>query len=297
MKKEIKEIKTINNEKVVRITTIDERWYAKESRNPKTGLPEYDYFPSSTWIKSYYYTSPYLIKWIAEQGLTEAERIKNEAGVRGDKIHQATEDIDKGIEINLNTKYLNKESGVEEELTADEIEGINSYIKFLDKEKPEILASEMTVFSKPDSQEKYAGTLDRIWAFKKDNGRQIFVIDLKTGKSVRKDWIIQVSSYSHADIDYKKLGITDEEWTNRKLAILQIGYNRNALGYKFTEVDDKYNLFKVAYVAWQEECSDKSPLQRDFPLVLSSEYIKGIKNKNSESDVAKSIPKPINKRK
>jgi len=264
MKKEIKEIITIDKKKIYRVTTADERWYGKDIIDQKTGLPvEIKWLPSSTWIKSYYYTSPYLVKWIADKGITESERIKKEAGIKGDKIHQATELIDRGEEIKIDDKILNKETGEMEELTGDEIEAILSYRNFVDEKRPELLANEMTVFA-----ETYAGTLDRI--FRIDG--QIWIVDIKSSQSIWKDMYIQVSSYSHADIDYKALKITDEEWENRKLAILQVGYQRNKNNYKFTEIPDRYDLFEIAYKQWQEENKDVQPRQRDYPLIIKSEF-------------------------
>lgn len=262
MKKEIKEIVLNNGQRICRVTTADERWYGKEIKNEETGLPEIKWLPSVTWIKSYYYTSPYLIKWIADQGITEADRIKKEAGIKGDKIHQATETIDKGLPIDIiKDKFLNKDRGELEELTADEVEAVLSYRDYLDEVNPEIVTNEMVVFS-----DIYAGTLDRIYRI---NG-QIWIIDIKTSQSIWKDMIIQLSSYSHADIDYFSLGITDEEWKNRKLAILQLGYQKNKKFWKFTEVQDRYDLFEIAYKTWQEENSGATPKQRDYPLIIQT---------------------------
>ena len=279
MKKEIKEIITLDGKKVCRITTPDERFYGKEIKNLETGLPEIKWLPSTTWVKSYWYMSPYLVKWIAEKGSTEAEAIKKEAGLKGDKIHQATEDIDKGIGIKIDAQYLNKETGEMEELTVEECEAIMNYRDYIDAEKPELLANEMIVFSPEGSEEEYGGTLDRIFRI----GGQIWIVDIKTSKSIYKDMIIQLSAYSHAEIDYQKLGITDEEWKNRKLMILQVGYKRNKRGYKSTEVPDRYDLFKIAYQTWKEENPNSKPKQRDFPLVIQSELrskSKEIRTKN-----------------
>jgi len=274
MNKEIKEILTIDGKKVYRITTPSERFYGKQIVNQETGLPEIIWLPSVTWIKSYWYKSPYLVKWIVDKGLTEAEAIRKEAGIKGDKIHQATEDIDRGLGVKIDASYLNKETGEMEELTAEECEAILSYRDYIDKEKPELLANEMTIFSKEGSEEEYAGTLDRIFAkgFVKDKVRQILIVDIKSGQSLYKDMTIQLSAYSQADIDYKKLGITDKEWENRKLVILQVGYNRNKNGWKETEVPDRYDLFKLAYQTWKEENPEAKPKQRDFPLVIQSDY-------------------------
>lgn len=259
MQKEIRELITKDGQKIWQITTSDERFYGKQTTNPTTGLPEIIWLPSVTWIKNYYYTSPYLVRWIADKGLTESERIKKEAGTRGDKIHQATEQLEKDGEIRIEDKFLNKETGQMEELTAEELEAVISYKDFIDDTNAEILANEMTVFS-----EKYAGTLDRIFRI---NG-QIYIIDLKSSQSIRKDMIIQLSAYSHTEIDYTGLGITDEEWKARKLAVLQLGYQKNSKKYKFTEIEDRYDLFELAYSVWQEENPDAKPKQKDFPLVI-----------------------------
>ena len=262
MKKEIREIITKSGKKIYRVTTSDERWYGTDIMNQETGLPDkIVWLPSVTWIKSYYYTSPYLIKWIAAKGMTESERIKKEAGTRGDKIHQATEILDNQGQIALNEKILNKEKGEMEELTGEEIEAIQSYADFLKDYQPEIISNEMTIFA-----DKYAGTLDRIYRIKDE----VWIIDIKTSKAVHKDMILQVSAYSHANIDYKALGITDEEWKNRKLAILQLGYARNSKKYKFTEIPDRYDLFEIAYKVWAEENKGVSPKQREFPLIIKS---------------------------
>jgi len=269
MEKEIRDIVTVDGKKICRVTTPDSRWYGKEIQNIETGLPEIKWFPSVTWIKGYYYTSPYLTKWIVEKGLTESERIKKEAGVKGDRIHQATEVLDFKGEVGVSDKYPNKETGEMEELTADEVEGINSYKDFVDETHPELLANEMTVFG-----ENYAGTLDRIYRI----DGQIWIVDLKTGQNIWKDMSLQVGSYSHAKIDYEKLGITEEEWKNRKLAILQLGYKKyrtpGKSKYKFTEIEDRYDLFEMAYKVWEEENPKSKPKQRDFPLVIKSAWRK-----------------------
>ena len=73
-------------------------------------------------------------------------------------------------------------------------------------------------------------------------------------------------------IDYKKLGVTEKEWKQRKLAILQIGYKKNKKGYKFTEVQDKYHLFKNAYKVWKNENPNFKPKERDYPTVIFSKF-------------------------
>lgn len=266
-----KDIQIVDKEKgVVRVTTIDERWYAIPYSNKVTGLPDYKYYPSSTWIASYYYTSPYLIKYIAEKGLTEADAIKQAAGEKGSKVHQGTEILDKGEEIGVMTELLNTTTNQKEVISIEEYEALISYRDWFNLNKPEILATEMTVYS---DKYEYAGTLDRIIALGmvKEGVRQIYILDFKTSKAIYKSHMIQLSSYKHADIDYKALGISDEEWENRKMLILQLGYKLNKNGYKATEVEDKFKLFLNSRETWMDENPDTKPKQRDLPLSIKLE--------------------------
>lgn len=62
-----------------------------------------------------------------------------------------------------------------------------------------------------------------------------------------------------------------------RMAILQIGYRRNKDGYKFTEIADRFQDFKVAQHIWRREHTSAKTgelnkpgfTQRDFPIVLS----------------------------
>lgn len=275
MKKEIRETK--NN--VLCITTLSERWYAKPSVNKETGLPEYKFFPSSTWISGYYPKGKAFWRWLADKGWDEAEALKQAAGDKGSKVHFACQDIDLGIPIDIQTsKYLNPSTGQEEELTSEEIDAIVSFRDWTDKVQPELLASEITAFNEAD---EYAGTADKIYRI----AGQIFIVDLKTGQTIWPEWELQISSYSHFDIDYKSLGISDEEWKNRKLAILQIGYRKNNNKYKFTEMEDKYSLFLHAKAIWANENPDTKPKEAEYPLIIKSEFRKDLSGTGIAKDL------------
>lgn len=257
---------------IYRITTLNERFYARPGIKQMNGLPTYDFFPSTTWIASYYYTSPYLIKYIADKGWDESQRLMNAAGDRGTKVHYACTDIDLGQQIDVvNGKYLNKTSGLLENLSIEEINCIDSYIRFLEKYQPIVLANELTCFS-----DISAGTIDKIFAVpnKLDpKQRQIWILDLKTSKQVWDEHKLQISDYSHMDIDYQKMGITPSEWANRKLMILQLGYKDNKDGYKLTEVADMYDLFRnVAYRIWKQQNPNARPTEAEYPLFLKSQF-------------------------
>jgi hypothetical protein len=273
-----KEIKIVDKEKgVIRITTLDERWYAQPAVDNETGLPVYKYFPSTTWVASYYPKGIEFYKWLADKGWDEAEAIKNTAGEKGSKVHFACSQIDEGKEVTIESKFKNSQ-GIEEEISLEEFRCVKDYVEFLKEYKPEVLLNEQSFFS-----DISGGTIDRIYGIRNQLApqvRQIWVCDIKTSKSIWEEYKLQLSDYSHMNIDYKKLGITDEEWTNRKLAILQIGYKMNRAGYKFTELEDKYDLFRnVAYKIWQNENTNAKPKEIELPLRLISPLIPQVETK------------------
>jgi hypothetical protein len=249
----------------IQITTIDERWYARQAVNKITGLPEYDYIPSVTWIAGYYPKGIAFYKWLANTGWDEAEAIKSAAGDKGSRVHQATEIIDCGGTINIGAQFIDRKTDMLADLTIEEVDCILSFCRWLDETKPVLLASEMTVFG-----DGHAGTLDRIYKI----NNQVHIVDIKTSQTIWEEHILQVSAYSHSDLDYKGIGLTEAEWQARKLAILQLGYRKNKAGFKYTEIPDKYDMFKTAMSIWKNENSGSKPKQKDYPLVLASEFRK-----------------------
>lgn len=271
MKKEIIQVDEKN--KIYRVTTLNERWYAKSFQN-ELGLPEFKYYPSATWVASYYYTDPYLVKWIADKGMDESERLKKAAGDKGSKVHYACEAIDKGEEIDVRTtKFLNPSTNQLEELTIEEVDCIKAYVDYIEENQPQLLASELSVFGN-----RIAGTIDKIWAVKTDNPleRQIWIIDLKTSKAVWDEHKIQLNFYNECDINYKGLGISEQEWQNRKLGVLQLGYDGYRIPgkpmYKFTEIEINDEMKNVAYTVWKMKNGEAKPKEKDYPLILKSKY-------------------------
>lgn len=270
----IKEIKVIDKEKnIVRITCSDERWYAVPGANSSTGLPEFKYLPSSTWIADYYPKGIGFFKWLASKGWDESQAQKESAGERGTKIHKSIDFLEEMGAFPIDTVIDG------DELSADELEAIMAFSSWWNENKPEVLARELVVFG-----DGYAGTLDRIYRI---NG-QVYIVDFKTSQHIWESMLLQISSYSHARIDYKLLGITDKEWEDRKLAVLQVGYKMNKKRYKFTEIPDKYELFKVARLIWENENSKSEVRQMNFPLVIKLE-----KQKEQENGKSGELPTSV----
>lgn len=276
MKKEIR----ITDQKrgIVQVTTVDERWYAKEVRNTSTKLPEFKYVPSVTWIAGFYPKGIGFYKWLADKGWDESQAIKVAAGDKGSKVHEAISAILNGQEVRIDSKFINRSRGIEEELTLEEVNCIKSFIDWRNSlEKFEPIAWDMTVYS---DKHNYAGSVDLVARI---NG-ELYVIDFKTSKEVWTEYEMQVSAYRaaiengenslHERNDNGTEGKHINQVANIKMGILQIGYSRNANGYKWNEIEDKFSLFLTAQKIWQNELPQKNKYPgistKDYPIILSA---------------------------
>jgi PD-(D/E)XK nuclease superfamily len=263
---------------ICQITVADERWYTKPTKDPQTGIPTIKAVPSVTWIVDYW-PNKFLENWRAEKGIDEAEAIKRAARDKGSAVHLAIEKILRGEELRIDTKVEDKTKSTEQdaalrELTYEELVCIQSFIEWRNEVKPEVIATETTVFS---DTHNYAGTVDFVCRIE----GVPYVIDFKTSKQVSRAHELQVSAYRVALENgenplYEKNPNGTEtgklvDVSGLKTAILQLGYTRNKAGYKFTEIEDAFPLFKVAQQIWKAEVGDNTPgfTKRDFPIVLS----------------------------
>lgn len=257
MKKEIREVD--KKQGIVQITTFDERWYVKSITDKKTGLPEHKFVPSVTWIAGFYPKGIPFYKWLAQKGWDEAEAIKQAAGDKGSKVHQAIADLIDDKEVKMDAKYPNPTTGQEEELKVEEYEAIMSFTNWFNLINPEVIARENVVFNE---NQDYAGTIDLLCRIDGD----LWIIDFKTGQYIWPEYEIQISAYKEAVLNSKIEGIEKDKEIN--LAILQIGYRRNKNAYKFSEIEDKFKLFLSAKEIWQNEVKGIEPKQKDYPLSL-----------------------------
>ena len=258
MKKLIKEVDKERG--IVQITTFDERWYAKSAQNKETGLPYYLFVPSVTWIAGFYPKGIAFYKWLADKGWDESEAIKQAAGDKGSKVHLALEDLLAGEEVKIDSQYMNKSTGLLEELKPEEYEALLSFAEWFKETKPEIISSEIVLFSEKHG---YAGTVDFICRI---DGK-LYIVDFKTGQNIWPEYELQVSAYKEALKETKIDAIKEGEEVG--LAILRVGYRRNKHAYKFTEVEDKFDLFLAAKKIWANETAGQAPSQKDYPMALS----------------------------
>lgn len=252
---------------IVQVTTTDERWYMKPSVNKETGVPEYIGVPSVTFIAHSYPKGIGYMKWLSDKGWDEAEAIKNAAGNKGSKVHQACDAILSGHEVRIDSTFMNHETDKEEELTLEECDAIISFVKWMNdlKEKDRILipiANEQVLFSEKHG---YAGTFDFIC--KIDD--EYWLIDFKTSQYVWPEHQLQVSAYKEAIENGENPIENLPEDAVLNLAILQLGYRLNKNGYKWNELEARFDLFLATKEIWKNEHGKEKPSQKDYPLVLS----------------------------
>jgi len=239
MKKEIIESVTKDGKPYMRITTSDERWYVRDDQ----------FVPSVTWICGYYPKGTQFYKWLAEKGWDESQAIKQAAGDKGSKVHYAIEDLVKGETVKMDAKYINPTTGEQEELTKEEYECLMAFSDWFKETKPKVVESEIVVFG-----DGFAGTIDLVCEI----DGTLWIIDYKTGQNIWSEYELQLSAYKNA---YRGQN-------EPNLAILQIGYKKNKRGWKFTEIQDKFNLFLAAKQIWANEAEKVQPKVKDYPEEL-----------------------------
>ncbi len=254
---------------IVQVTIADERWYFKPTNDPVSGVPVFKAVPSSSWISSFYPKGVEFYKWLATKGWDESQAIKNAAGIRGTKIHTAIGYVLEGKEVRIDSKFTNPQNGQEEELTLEECDGILSFVRWYKETKPEILAWEYHVFN---DKHNYAGTIDLLCKIR----GVLYVVDFKTGQYIWPEYELQVSSYRQAVIDGFHGIESIKGATDAKMAILQVGYQKNKNQFKFTELEPKFPLFLAAQQIWADQHAGDQPSKKDYPIILSPEVKKEV---------------------
>lgn len=237
---------TLNFKKNYKIELADtlgqNHWYSVYEIKKNKKEKFLGYFPSSTTVLQAYPFSQQLVRWIAEQGYEESKKIRDEAGVHGTRVHQ-------GIETLLSGATLSRESYSTEEWNA-----LSAFVAWHCEYHPEILATEIAVYSKLYA---FAGRADVVC---KISGK-IMVGDWKTSKTIHPNFPLQVASYAYAL----------EEQTDLKVEetfVLQLGA-KNKNNYRFViypEWRDHFKTFLDVFRVWKYD----NGITKDFkPPVLA----------------------------
>jgi len=279
----MKKVFTIVNEKegIMQVTTDDERFYIKESKDELTGLPCHIYLPSATWITKYVPKGYGFEKWLADKGWDVSQEIKMDRGKYGTRVHAAIEMLINGESVTINDEFKDPyaEHAAMEALTFEEYHAVWTFQEFwtdyTSKHEVEVLEVEFTLWA---DQLGFAGTVDLL--AKVDGVYTIF--DWKTSKSVYLGHKAQISAY-RKDMQFK---LKTEEVN---AVIVQLGYDKNKNGYKVTEVEDCWDEFRAAQTFWRKENDGSKPYQKDYPIKLSLAGVK--KNMSNQKKAVKKVTK------
>lgn len=283
MKKHIREVD--EKKGIMQVTILDERFYSKQVTDETTGLPIIKYYPSISWIAGFYPKGVEFYKWLAAKGWDEAENIKTTAGDKGTKVHAAIEDVLNGVEVRIDSKYMNKTLETMQELTLEECDAILSFKKWQDETKPIKLLTEATLLS---DKFNCAGTLDFLYRVEGEEANTIHLMDFKISKMVWKSYELQVSAYKqlvlealvNGDIIIEGLDLSQP--INIICEVILLGYTKNKAGFKLNVIPDKFDLFLSARSIWAEENDGASPSKKDYPIVLSAGVIPEVKVTDGE---------------
>lgn len=137
------------------------------------------------------------MKWLADKGWEEAERIKREGGIRGTAVHRAQEILANGGEVRLR------------DFSREVAEHIVSYANWYEDYQPQFVATEEIVY---DLDQGLGGTFDLLYVIPadvcekrlkltskeiRDDIEGILVLnDLKTGRSIYPEALLQVNKYA-----------------------------------------------------------------------------------------------------
>jgi len=259
MKKEIKQIS--EDGKFVQITVADsERWYTEELDDGTI-----ESFPSASWIVQFVPKGVAYMKWLASIGYDESKAIMETRGAYGHKTHQLIADYLKGQTIKFDGTVENHDTGEQDEIKLEEYQALKSFMDFDTAiGHPKTLVSEEAFINRVNV---YAGTVDWVCEVKEDvkipyqgivpKGRGL--IDFKISNNVFLSHKTQAAAYAH---------FFPEKYIDW-VAILQVGYQSNKLGYKFNILKkDNFDTFKSAYKFWEEENGKKSPAVVDLPMEI-----------------------------
>jgi hypothetical protein len=246
-----------------RVQFLDSRFY----RDPESGT----FVPSVTTILEAYPKGAQYYEWLKKHG-KDADEIRDEAGRRGSVVHEATEVLDLGGELEL----MNADGGPRYKL--GEWAMIARYVEFRERFPAVMHAVETKLAS---ATLGYAGTLDRLMTFKGTG--ETWLVDIKTSGAVWAAYWLQQAAYHellHASgamakmfadgaVPAVKLGIL---WLNAKTRTEGKNGAIQGVGWQLVEqpkpTADLLLAFQQTRALWMLEHADEQPRTTSYALNL-----------------------------
>lgn len=250
-KKSIKNTLNLDHENQ-RIHFLDKRYYKRNG----------EYYPSITTILQYYPKGKYFEDWIKQVGYN-SDIIARQSADEGTQTHHLIE------------KYLDGEkiSFLSENGTA--ICSLNvwnmvlRFVDFWDTHKPELLESEIHLFSE---KFKIAGTCDLVIRL---NG-VLWLIDLKTSNNLHISYDLQIAAYAQCWNEMfpdNKIQRTGVLWLKSgKHKASKIEHKVQGKGWELYEsprsIKQNWNYFKIIQKLYKLENPKIDPYETNIPYVV-----------------------------
>jgi hypothetical protein len=234
------------------ITIEDQRFYKNKD----------DYYPSVTYILSYYPKGKHFEKWLKENG-ENADDIAKESASSGHKVHQAIENLLKEKEI------LWIKDGYSQ-YSLHEWKMILSFNEFWNLYKPKLIHSEYHIFS---NKYKYAGTIDLIVEI----NDKLWILDMKTTNALHTTNDLQLAAYKEAwdefhDRKIDNYGILWLKSKSRKVNKDKMQGNGWALVQSERNHEENFDIFSKTYDIFKIENPITKPIFQQYPNSIKIEF-------------------------
>lgn len=234
------------------ITIEDQRFYKNKD----------DYYPSVTYILSYYPKGKHFEKWLKENG-ENADDIAKESATSGHKVHHAIENLLKEKEISWIKDGYSQYSLYEWKM-------ILSFTEFWNLYKPNLVHSEFHIFS---NKYKYAGTIDLVVEI----DSKLWILDMKTTNSLHTTNDLQLAAYKEAwdefhDRKIDNYGILWLKSKSRKINKDKMQGNGWALVQSERSHEENFDIFSKTYDIFKIENPISKPIFQQYPNSIKIEF-------------------------
>jgi hypothetical protein len=218
------------------------------------------FYPSVTTILQYMPKNKFFDNWLKDVG-HNADLILRKAGREGTQVHEASEALVKGEQVDWIDDYGNaKYSQLVWEM-------IIKFYDFWTTHKPELISTEEFVFS---DTYKYAGTADLV--VKMDG--ETWLLDIKTSNSLHRAYDLQLAAYAKAIEEVKgiKIDRTGIIWlkaSTRSSSKKTGSYQGKGWQIKVIDnIDYNFDLFQTIYKLYTLDNPTTKPIYNNYPTSL-----------------------------
>jgi hypothetical protein len=134
----------------------------------------------------------------------EPERVRDEAGVRGSKVHEAAEELVLEHAREAARLFIDGEKLPVYEADIDP--HMAAFVRWLNVFRPVYLATEATVYSRTGV---YAGTGDAFLSVPIKRVETALCVDYKSGRAIYPEVAVQTSAYAHGEFIGGADGVTE----------------------------------------------------------------------------------------